>query len=130
MTDITKREQIAKDFNSYYPLSKLNAVKLFKDLTGLNLKEAKDWIDEHWNENLGASTLEYIEPILKEQELKIEIEKCKSISYFYENYVTIKEGNKTRKPNQEEIDLIKLIEKAQQEGKQITYYNKTRRFKI
>lgn len=62
---LTKEELIQHFDDCNVNIKKLEAVKAFKELTGLGLKESKDWIDFHWNNHLGQNVLEYYLNTLK-----------------------------------------------------------------
>ena len=67
---------------------------------------------------------------MKKSKEQIELENCNSLSYFAEHYLLIKNSDGTeRKPNDSEIEMLKLIEQAQKEGgslKLIQLRNKTK----
>ena len=48
-------------FNMWYSTGqKLQTVKTLKQITGLGLKEAKDWVDENWNPLIGVRIAKYL----------------------------------------------------------------------
>lgn len=54
-------EQIELRFRELFNSNdKLNSVKEFKDLTGLGLREAKEFIDNKWSYTLGISVQMYL----------------------------------------------------------------------
>ncbi len=56
------RQDFINEINSYYPASKLAAVKLIKDVSGLRLRESKHLADEHFtSESWGHRIAEILE---------------------------------------------------------------------
>lgn len=59
------KEDFIKEYNSYIPTSKLDAVKLVKDVSNLDLKQAKDLVDSIWHPlndgNVGSRIAELLE---------------------------------------------------------------------
>ena len=56
------RTDFINEINSHYPTSKLHAVKLIKDVSGLGLRESKDLADIHFtSESWGHRVAEILE---------------------------------------------------------------------
>jgi hypothetical protein len=54
-------EQIEAEFKELFSTNrKLESVKMFKDFTGLGLREAKEFIDNTWSDSLGISVRLYL----------------------------------------------------------------------
>ena len=59
------RQDFINEYNSCYPHSKLEAVKLVKNISGLGLRESKDLVDSYW----------FSEGVLNGQAIALQLEK-------------------------------------------------------